>query len=661
MGVDLQFHNRVAVLSINNPTVNALNLDTRVALIERITTLEKDADVIAIILMGSGRGFSGGADVGEFGTADAMAEPNLRTLVVRIESCSKPIIAAIHGMALGGGSEIALACHYRVGTRGAQIGLPEVTLGMLPGAGGTQRMPRAIGVPAAIQMIVYGITLAAGDVVLTGYFDRIFQTNLLQSSLQFANEIGVPALRPPKIRDRAINTSDLTPSVDEYFSKLHMKVSKTYPNQPAPLHCLAAVEGAVRHSFAKGLIIEKILFEELLETPHTGALIHSFFSAKAAMRSPTTPINLLPDHELRRAVIIGTEKAGWRTGDKLAGAGILVTTAERSDLEGAPAFKAGFHLPEGEQEGCPQPAAVQAALRKSTNEFLVHADLVLYADLQETLPLVELLEIAKQLKPTAIIATDIPLRSAYRLALARELPNHVVPWRTYFKDSQLALIEVTTDHSISTLAAARLYELFREVGLNFVFTRARGEFVGDRLLRTYFQEVQNLIRDGYPITLIDDALHRWGAQVTASQLLDTYSQLLGEDASQRDAYGIESLLETRSSSTNLSKPSVNTGRGAINVVDRIVLPLINEACHIIEERQVHRPGDIDFMAATIIGVPAYRGGLLYYAEKIIGLSKVCSSLEQCFGSRDLPCATRRIASLLQRLGSAGQLASLFAE
>ena len=275
----------VAVITMNSPPVNGLGFDLRHGIVEGLARAEADANVRAVVLIGSARAFSGGADIREFGSPRASAEPTLNTVIRVLENGGKPVVAAIGGACMGGGLELALGCHYRVAIKGAQIALPEVKLGLMPGAGGTQRLPRLIGAEAALNMIVSGNSVPSEQLADSALFDEMFERDLLSGAIAFAERV-VSEKRPLKrVRDLKVSLAN----ADAFFQFARNTVRAAAKNFPAPLKCVDAVAAAVAMPYEEGARLERESFLQLMQTPQSRALRHAFFGERAAAKIPDVP------------------------------------------------------------------------------------------------------------------------------------------------------------------------------------------------------------------------------------------------------------------------------------------------------------------------------------------------------------------------------------
>src|SRR6266536_1769248 len=322
--VDLAARGRVAVLTVDNPPVNALSQHVRKGLHDGIKQATADGGVQAIVIVCAGRSFIAGADITEFGKPPA--EPSLHAVLDLIEGCPKPVVAAIHGTALGGGLEVALACHYRVGVKVARFGLPEVKLGLLPGAGGTQRLPRVVGAPKALQMIVSGDPIGADEALAHGLIDEIVEGDLAAAGVAFADKV-LREKRPlRKIRDLGDKIAAAR-GKPEIFAEFRKSVARQTRGFRAPENCIKAVEAAVNLPFDEGIKRERELFQELMASPESKAQRYFFFAEREAAKIPDVPADT-PAKDIKKAAVIGAGTMGGGIAMNFANAGIPVTVVE---------------------------------------------------------------------------------------------------------------------------------------------------------------------------------------------------------------------------------------------------------------------------------------------------------------------------------------------
>src|ERR1700682_721388 len=320
MAVDYTTRNGIAVITLNNPPVNGLGFSTRLGIVEGVERAQADASVNAIVIIGAGKAFSGGADITEFNTPKATQEPTLHTVIKVVEGSAKPVVAAIHSVAMGGGLELALGAHYRIAAPGAQIALPEVKLGLLPGAGGTQRLPRAVGLETALNMIVSGTPVMSEKLAATGLFDELAAGDLLEAALAFARKAGGTVGPHPLVRNRPIEHDNAA----GFIQFARNSVAAAAKHVPAPGKCIDAIEAGVKHGFDKGLAFERECFVALVQTPESRALRHAFFGERAASKIPDVPSST-PVRKIERVGVIGAGTMGGGIAMNFVNAGLSVT------------------------------------------------------------------------------------------------------------------------------------------------------------------------------------------------------------------------------------------------------------------------------------------------------------------------------------------------
>ncbi|MDE1951017.1 MAG: enoyl-CoA hydratase/isomerase family protein, partial [Burkholderiales bacterium] len=325
MGASYQLRGDVAVITLDNPPVNGLGFDTRREFSAGVDRALADPAVVALVVTGAGKAFSGGADIKEFGSPKALAEPNLLSLIRQLDDSTKPVVAAVHSVCMGGGLELSLGCHYRVAAPGTNVALPEVKLGLIPGAGGTQRLPRVLGVETALNMIVKGDPVNSEQLAQVPgqkLFDRIIEGDLLEGAVAFARSVA--AQRPlPRVRDLKATH----PNPDAYFEFARNTVKAMAKNFPAPAKCVDAVEASVKRRFDDGMVYERETFLALMLTPECKALRHAFFAERAASKIPDVPEDT-PVRKIAKLGVIGAGTMGGGITMNFLNAGIPVTMLE---------------------------------------------------------------------------------------------------------------------------------------------------------------------------------------------------------------------------------------------------------------------------------------------------------------------------------------------
>src|SRR3989442_256308 len=442
--VDLAARGRVAVLTVDNPPVNALSQHVRKGLHDGIRQATADGAVQAIVIVCAGRTFIAGADITEFGKPPS--EPSLHAVLDLIEGCPKPVVAAIHGTALGGGLEVALACHHRVGVKAARFGLPEVKLGLLPGAGGTQRLPRVVGAPKALQMIVSGDPIGADEALAHGLIDAIVEGDLAAAGVAFAEKV-LREKRPlRKIRDLGdkIATARGKP---EIFAEFRKSVARQTRGFRAPENCIKAGEAAVNRPFDEGVKRERELFLELLDSPESKAQRYFFFAEREAAKTPDVPADT-PAREIRKAAVIGAGTMGGGIAMTFANGGIPVTVVEvaREPLErGLDVVRKNYEATASKGRLTPADVGRRLGLIRGTTDFgeVADADIVVEAVFQE-MPIKQevFAKIDKICKADAVLATNTSTLDVNAIAGATARPEIVVGMHFFSPANVMRLLDV---------------------------------------------------------------------------------------------------------------------------------------------------------------------------------------------------------------------------
>ena len=585
-------HGKVGVITLNNPPVNGLGHALRIDLLAGLERAAADAGIEAVVLIGAGNAFSGGADIREFDTPKIRMSPTVQEIIRRIEAFTKPVIAAIHKVAMGGGLELALGCHFRIALRGARIALPEVTLGLLPGAGGTQRLPRAIGPRAALEMIVGGKPVETEKAAQMGLLDSVIVGELLAGAIAFACEVVGERRALKRLRD-------LTPKMDDaasFFAEARGRVAQESRGQPAPMKCLACVEAALTLPFDEGLTLEHRCAEELERTVESRALRHAFFGERAVARIPDIPEGTQA-REIRKAAVIGAGAIGSGVAKAFSNAGIPVTLLE---IDG----------------DCGSVADA---------DFVIEA---VSGDLDARKTAFEKLD--RVMKSGAILATNSTALEVSRIAALTRRPRDVIGAHFTFPADATRLIEIVRGAKTSNEAVATAMRLARSLGKVGVVSGACDGFIGSRLLEPYMRQALFMLEEGVPAQDIDRALQEWGMAMGPFALSD----LAGAGEYLRDAAG---------------QPRVARSKiGEHEIVERCIFALVNEAARLLEEGVALRAIDIDMIFLTGYGFPSYRGGPLFHADTI-GLENVVAAMKNFRKGHHGECW--EVAPLLARLAS----------
>lgn len=584
-------HGSVAVIRMNAPPVNGLGLELRRSVADCLSRGLSSADVAAIVLIGSERAFSGGADVREFGTSLVMQEPSLRTVTALVEDATKPIIAAVGGACMGGGFELALACHFRVAAHDAMIALPEVKLGIMPGAGGTQRLPRAAGLEIALDMITTGKTVRASELRGSGVFDEIVNGDLPGQAIAFAERLLADRRPLKRLRDGKVDH----PRAAAVLTAAESRLKQTSPRQPAPLTCVQAVALTLSTSFDEGLRLESQLCDRLIATPESKALRHVFAAERAASKVPGASAEI-PARTVRQVGIIGAGPIGDGLAKSCLDAGLAVVRSEPRRAEIA---------------GC---------------------DLIIEA-WPRTVPAKEKIfeDIASQARQDAILASSDPYTDLNGIAAAARRPQDVVGLHFVNPAQATRVVEIATGRSTGADVLAACVAFAKRLNRVPVVCTARAGLIGERMLSRYSTVAWSLVTHGSPAWQIERALLEFGMAVSPFRAGESPGPVLAAPPRKGK---IEGRL--------LDDP---------DIVARCVYALVNEGAVILEEGVAARSSDVDILSIHACGFPAHRGGVLYYANEV-GLERVAAAVKSFGEDADPEEPYWRIAPLLAQLAAA---------
>ncbi|HEY5102297.1 MAG TPA: 3-hydroxyacyl-CoA dehydrogenase NAD-binding domain-containing protein [Steroidobacteraceae bacterium] len=683
-------HGDVAVITMDNPPVNGLSQALRHGVLAGMQRAQDDSQVRAIVIVGSANGFSGGADIREFGTCLAAAEPTLRTLIRELDDCEKPVIAAIGTIAMGGGLELALGCHYRLAAHGARIAFPEVKLGLLPGAGGTQRLPRLIGLKLALAMIVSGRTVAADELARTRLFDRVVAGDLLTAARAFAAEIA-PARPLPRARDLNVE-----PVSDAKFAEMAAHCdSAPVADLPAPQACIEALHAALG-DFDEGLVLERKLFTRLMQSPESAALRYAFFAERAAAKIPDLPATT-PVREIRTAGVIGGGTMGRGIAMAFANAGIEVKILDTSEA----ALRDGFASVSSIYAGAVQKGKLSAEEKSARTarisgtlaaEDLARADIVVEAvfeDLDVKRQVFETLD--RVAKPGAILATNTSTLNVDRIANFTARPADVVGTHFFSPAHVMRLLEIVRGAATSKEVLASVLQLAKRLNKVAVVAGVCEGFIGNRMLRPYLRQAELLLLEGCLPHEVDAAVERWGMamgpfrvsdlagtdvsglirkrqyleqperprSLIADRLVELgrFGQKSGKGyylypAGGREAVSdtdVERLILELAKSAGLVRRAIS----ATEIVERLIFALVNEGAKILAEGIALRASDIDVVYLTGYGFPARRGGPMFYADTI-GLNTVLAAMHGFAANPASDPGSWTPAALLVTLAAAGK-------
>ena len=682
--VDLDRRGRVAVLTVNNPPVNALSQHVRQGLRDGLKQAAADGGVAAIVITCAGRTFVAGADITEFGKPPK--EPSLHEVLDLIESSPKPVVAAIHGTALGGGLEVTLACHYRVGAKTARFGLPEVKLGILPGAGGTQRLPRVVGVPKALSMIVSGDPIGADEALKAGLIDEIVDGDLTAAAVTFAEKV-VAEKRPlKKIRDLDEKVAAVR-GKPEIFAEFRKSVARQTRGFRAPENCIKAVEAAVNLPFDQGLKRERELFQELITSPESKAQRYFFFAEREAAKIPDVPADT-KSRDIQKAAVLGAGTMGGGIAMNFANAGIPVTVVEvaqealdrglgvvRKNYE-ATASRGRLTMPDVEK---------RMGLISGTTDWskIADADIVVEAVFEE-MPIKKevFAKIDGICKPGAVLATNTSTLDVDEIASATKRPEDVIGMHFFSPANVMRLLEVVRGKKSAKDVIATAMGVGRRIAKVPVLVGVCYGFVGNRMLHQRGREAEKLILEGALPHEVDRVLTDFGFPMGPFAMGD----LAGLDVGWRirKGKGVKSAVADRicelgrfgqktgagyfryekGDRTPIPDPDVEKiivevaseqgilrrKIGEAEILARLLYPMVNEGAKILEEKIAIRASDIDVIWVYGYGWPVYRGGPMFWADQV-GLKTIRDRMNEW---RKTQGEEWTPAPLLDRLASEGK-------
>jgi 3-hydroxyacyl-CoA dehydrogenase len=696
MSADYKVHGDVAVISLNNPPVNGLGLSTRQAISEGVEKAVQDASIKAIVVTGHGKAFSGGADIREFGSPKATQEPNLLSVIAQIENCAKPVVAAVHTVAMGGGLELALGCHYRIAAPGASIALPEVKIGLLPGAGGTQRLPRVLGVEPALNMIVSGEAIKSEMLaMLPGQklFDKMSASaeSLMDEALKFAREVS--ATRPlPRVRDLPCKH----PQGDAYFQFTRNMVKGMAKNYPAPPKCVDAVQAATKKKFEEGMLIERELFMNLMWTPECRALRHLFMSQRAASKIADVP-DTTPTRAIKQIAVIGAGTMGGGISMNFLNAGIpvkILETKQEALDRGIATIKKNYEAQVKKGKLKEDKYAQRMALLTSTLSYddIKDADLVIEAVFEEMgVKEAVFKQLDAVMKPGAILASNTSTLDVNAIANFTKRPQDVIGMHFFSPANVMKLLEVVRGAKTAKDVLATVMALAKTIKKTAVVSGVCDGFIGNRMIEQYGRQGGFLLEEGCTPQQVDKAIEKFGFAMgpfrmgdlagndigwairkrryvekphmkyskTADLLCEMgrFGQKVGKgwydyQAGKRDAIPnkeVEDMVVKHRATIGITTRKISDEE----IVQRLVFSLVNEAAHILEDGIASKASDIDMVYITGYGFPMYRGGPMLYADQV-GLFNVVQAMHRFAANPHDDAEFWKPAPLLAKLAAEGK-------
>ncbi len=695
MSASYEVRGSVAVITMNNPPVNGLGCATRVGIADGLDRAAADPAVQAVVITGGGRAFSGGADIKEFGSPKAGAEPNLLSLIKQLENSPKPVVAALHSVVMGGGLELALGCHYRVASPGAAIALPEVKIGLVPGAGGTQRLPRVLGVETALNMIVSGEPVKSE--VLAGLpgqklIDQMIDGDLLAGAIALAE--AKANVRPlPLVRHLKVSH----PNPDGYFQFARNTVKAMAKHFPAPAKCVDCVEQSLKaKTIEEGLAYELSVFWGLMVTPESKALRHAFFGERAASKIPDVPEDT-PQRQVAKVAVIGAGTMGGGITMNFLNAGIPVTMLEMKPevLErGVATIRRNYEAQVRKGKLKADQYEKRMALLSTTLSYddIRGADMVIEAVFEEMGVKQKVFETLDAVcKPGAILATNTSTLDVNRIAAFTQRPQDVIGTHFFSPANVMKLLEVVRGEKTAKDVLATVMQLARKIRKTAVVSGVCDGFIGNRMIEQYSRQAGFLLDEGATPQQVDKAIERFGFAMGPFRMGDLAGNDIGWAIRKRRAveypdmkysktadllcemgrYGqktqagwydyregrrdaipsplVVEMIEQHRASLGITPRKISDEE----IVQRLVFSLVNEGARILEEGIASKASDIDMVYLTGYGFPLHRGGPMCYADQV-GLFNVVQAMKKFARNPHDDAAFWQPAPLLAKLAAEGK-------
>ena len=698
MSANYELRGNIAVITLDNPPVNGLGYDTRLGITQGLDKALSDKSVKAIVLTGAGKAFSGGADIKEFGSPKAGLEPNLLSVILALENSSKPIVAALHSVCMGGGLELALGCHYRVVSPGTLVALPEVKLGLIPGAGGTQRLPRVLGVEMALNMIVSGepvkselLAAAPGQKL----FDKLVpvekEGDLMTAALAFAAEVA--DTRPlPLVR----NLKAQHPNPDAFFQFARNTVGAMSRNYPAPLQCVESVANSVYKKFDEGMRLELVTFQNLMLTPESRALRHLFVAERATTKIPDVPADT-PVRDIKKLAVIGAGTMGGGIAMNFLNAGIPVVILEMKQEaldKGVGVIRKNYEAQVKKGKLKQDKLDARMALLSTTLNYadLKDADMVIEAVFEDMAVKQKVFATLDEvMKPGAILASNTSTLDVNQIAAFTKRPQDVIGTHFFSPANVMKLLEVIRGEKTAKDVLATVMQLGKKIKKTCVVSGVCDGFIGNRMIEQYSRQAGFLLEEGATPEQVDKAVEKFGFAMgpfrmgdlagndvgwyirkrryveqpemryskTADLLCEMgrYGQKTGAGwydyvPGKRDAIPsklVVEMIEKERAAKGITPRKISDEE----IVHRLVYALVNEGAKIVEEGIALRASDIDMVYLTGYGFPAFRGGPMCYADQQ-GLFNVVASMKR-FAQNPLDDASFwQPAPLLAKLAAEGK-------
>jgi 3-hydroxyacyl-CoA dehydrogenase len=649
----------VAVIAVDNPPVNALSQAVRAGIADALAAVKNEGTAKAVVLICKGRTFIAGADITEFGKP--MAAPDLNSVIATLEDMPVPVVAAIHGTALGGGLEVALGCHYRVASPDAKWGLPEVKLGLLPGAGGTQRLPRAIGAEAALKAVVTGAFQSAKAGVEQGLIAKLIEGDLEAGAVAFAEQVAASGAKHPRLRDSDAKLES-TRKDPSKFDALQTELLSKSRGLEAPVLCAETVRNAITMPFAAGLAQERVLFNKLMAGPQSAAQRHLFFAERDAGKVPGVGPDVKP-RKVAAVAVLGAGTMGGGIAMSFASAGIPVTLIEQSEEN----LTRGLSIIRKNYEASAKRSGMSAAdidvlmarfMPKVGLQHVAGADLVVEAVFEEmALKKTVFGELDKHAKPGAVLASNTSYLDIDAIASATKRPADVIGMHYFSPANVMKLLEIVRGKATAPDVIATAQAIGRATGKVPVVVGNCFGFVGNRMLAQRSKQTEALLLEGAFPHEIDAVVTKFGFPMgpcamgdlagldvgwrsrkdrgVRAEIADTlaeqgrygqktqkgfYRYEPGSRTPQRDPE-VEAIIVAASKKLGITRRPIDESE----ILGRMLYPMINEGARILDEGIAVRSGDIDITWINGYGFPVGKGGPMHWADTV-GLANIRDAL-----------------------------------
>lgn len=681
-----EIKDRVALITFQNPPVNGMSYALRKSLVVFVDQAEADSGVDAIVITGSARAFSGGADVTEFGTPKVLQQPILRVVIEVLENVTKPVVAAIDGVCLGGGLELALGAHYRVAAAHAQIGLPEVKLGLLPGAGGTQRLPRVVGLEKALHMITTGQIIKAKALADTALLDKVVETDVVDAAIAFAKEVVAQNLPLKRVRDIEISPE----GAREILDAAREKLENGKKGQIAPLKCLDAVQASVFMSFDEGLKYERELFLQLMSSPESAAMRHIFSAERAATKIPDVPADTLL-RKVEKVGVIGAGTMGGGISMNFLNVGIPVVLLEQKQEaldRGVATIRRNYENTMKKGRITAEQVEERMALLSTTLSYDDFADVDLAIEaVFENMDVKKAVfsELDRVMKKGAILASNTSTLDLNVIAGFTSRPEDVIGLHFFSPANVMKLLEIVRGEKTAKDVLATSIALGKKIGKKPVVSGVCDGFIGNRMLYAYRDAADNAMLAGASPSQIDKALENFGFAMGPYRVADlagldigwavrkrraeanpeAYVPVVADRICEAGRFGqktgagwykyeagnrtpivdpvVENIVKEFREARGITPREVSDQE----IVNRCVYALVNEGAKILEEGIALRASDIDVVYLNGYGFPAHRGGPMHYAQQV-GLFNVVRAIKRFAAASEAEARFWQVSPLLEK-------------